>query len=84
MSTGLMAGYDFDPKVDGIVIGGVPYVCINAPGRPQIGGPQPEGTKRFGSAMLIAPEANVKMATKRDGISRFLRAEPQPVEDISL
>ena len=58
-NTGLMAAYDYDSDLDGIVKDGVPYVCIDHPNRPQIYGPDPEGTITHNQVFKIAPEANV-------------------------
>ena len=61
MNTGLMSAYEFDPEVDGLIVGSVRYVCLNVPGRPQIEGALPEGTIKLSSAQLYAPEENVQL-----------------------
>ena len=72
-----MAAYDYDKVTDGIVIDGVPYVCIDHPKRPRIEGPLPEGIITYGIFQLqLAPESSVKMYTKCDG-------DPLPRENLS-
>ena len=43
MNSGLMAAFEYDSEIDGIEIDSVPYVCFNAPDRPQIQGREPDG-----------------------------------------
>ena len=81
MNTGLMADFEFDSELDGIVIDSVPYVCINAPDRPNILGPNPVGTTQLNSAMLIAPEANVQMDKLHDGSYILQKKDEEEEED---
>ena len=82
MSTGLMAGYEYCPEVDNLVIRSVKYVCLETPGRPQIEGPHPDGTIRTGILqLLIAPEANVKMHKLHDGSYILQKKDEEEEED---
>ena len=73
MNRGLMSAFKFDSSYDGIEIKSVPFVCLNAPGRPNIEGKLPDGTIMHDANKVIAPEANVELVTSSNNVSCLRR-----------
>ena len=61
MNTGIMSAYKYDPCVDGLRFKKKPYLCLNAPCRPNIGSIHPDGVIHVGPKYIFAPEASVQM-----------------------